>query len=524
MNRRGALGAIGGLYATSCVAQSLVQSPVVAQNQPKSDIEPALMTDASAKDLSADAAIVGQALLALHPGLYRYNSVEEFAKKLTLFEQDFVQAADLSRRYLVLSKFLAGIQCGHSYANFFNQSPAVQAALFEKKNRLPFSFEWIGHEMVVTADQGGRVNQSNQQAPANPNPIRNNSLVPGTVVRSINGVAVKEMLRQLLPYTRVDGNNMGKRKALLGVSNRSSIEFWDVFHGLVFGEPADGSHQLQVIRPDAAGLASGQTQIVQVTPLSLKRRQAFKKLQPKDAPIWDWRVTPDGIAVLTMDSWALYDSQWDWRAWLNERLDALRGAKGLVVDIRGCEGGLDCGQEILKRFAQKDIAPPQIRRLVRYQKTPESLNPYLDTWDVRFKDWGAGVTKFDERFWLHNLTQDQPITASNAPLAVPLVVLIGPQNSSATFQFAAHLKQEKLATLIGEPTGGNRRGINADAFFFTRLPASGLEFDLPLIGTFPIKAQPDSGIDPDIRVSLTAADIALGKDPVMERALAFLKG
>jgi Peptidase family S41 len=524
MNRRGALGAIGGLYATGCAAQGLAQSAIVAQIQPKSDIEPALMVDASVKDLAGDAAIVGQALLALHPGIYRYNTADEFAKKLTQFEQDFVQAPDISRRYLVLSKFLAGIQCGHSYANFFNQSPAVQAALFEKKNRLPFSFEWIGHEMVVTADQSGRVNQTNQLAVASANPVRNNTLAPGTVVRSINGVAVKEMLRQLLPYTRVDGNNMGKRKALLGVSNSSSIEFWDVFHGLVFGEPADGSHQLQVIRPDAAGLASGEAQIVQVTPLTLKRRQAFKKVQPKDAPIWDWRMNPDSIAVLTMDSWALYDSQWDWRAWLNERLDTLRGARGLVVDIRACEGGIDCGQEILKRFAVQDIAPPQIRRMVRYQKTPEPLNPYLDTWDARFKDWGSGVTKYDERFWLHNLTQDQPIAASKAPLTVPMVVLIGPQNSSATFQFASYLKQEKLATLIGEPTGGNRRGINADAFFFTRLPASGLEFDLPLIGTFPIKAQPDSGIDPDIRVSQTAADIALGKDPVMQRALAHLKG
>lgn len=99
-----------------------------------------------------------------------------------------------------------------------------------------------------------------------------------------------------------------------------------------------------------------------------------------------------------------------------------------------------------------------------------------------------------------------------------LAVLIGPQNSSATFAFAQAVRRERLGALVGEPTGGNRRGINGGCFYFFRLPETGLEADLPLIGTFPTTPQPDAGIVPDVTVAPTAAMIAAGRDRVMARA------
>jgi C-terminal processing protease CtpA/Prc len=96
---------------------------------------------------------------------------------------------------------------------------------------------------------------------------------------------------------------------------------------------------------------------------------------------------------------------------------------------------------------------------------------------------------------------------------------LAPKTSSATFQFASLIKANRLGTLVGEPTGGNQRGINGGAFFFLRLPESGLEADIPLIGYFPDKAMPDAGITPDVLAPVTARDIASGRDAAMERAL-----
>ena len=91
--------------------------------------------------------------------------------------------------------------------------------------------------------------------------------------------------------------------------------------------------------------------------------------------------------------------------------------------------------------------------------------------------------------------------------------------SSATFQFARLVKAGRLGTLVGEPTGGNLRGINGGAFFFVRLPESRLEIDLPLIGYFPPGSPPDAGLLPDVPAAPTRASIAAGADPGMAAAL-----
>jgi C-terminal processing protease CtpA/Prc len=106
---------------------------------------------------------------------------------------------------------------------------------------------------------------------------------------------------------------------------------------------------------------------------------------------------------------------------------------------------------------------------------------------------------------------------------VPVAVLISPVNSSATFSFARRVREARAATLIGEPTGGNLRGINGGAYFFVRLPESGLEFDLPLKGYFPEgRTPPDAGVRPDIHVGITASAIASGDDPQLAAAIAHL--
>lgn len=74
------------------------------------------------------------------------------------------------------------------------------------------------------------------------------------------------------------------------------------------------------------------------------------------------------------------------------------------------------------------------------------------------------------------------------------------------------VQQNKLATLVGQPTGGNQRGINGGAFFFLRLPNSKIEVDLPLIGYFPDGEPADAGLLPDLLIEPKVEDIARGVD------------
>lgn len=459
---------------------------------------------------SDDISLLHDILTMLHPGLYRYNSPMTIKTAIDRLAKQWTAEPTLAARYLNLSRFLTTIKCGHSYANFFNQKKAIKDQLFEGNTRLPFAFKWIGDQMVVLQDQSG-----------------SGSMPRGTIIKAINDVPVRDILSRLLAYARADGNNDGKRRALLSVSGADSIETFDVFYSLVYGkpgstqgEPQSGNHRLRVRLPN-----SSSDVWVDLPALTLAQRQSFMKKRDYrgDTPVWDWTMRDDGIAVLTMDGWGLYNSKWKWEDWLNDRMDSLNGAKGLIVDIRENEGGQDCGDVILARLAGRDIIKPTADRLVRYRSVPKALNPYLDTWDDSFRDWGADVSPYNDRYYrLSKWEGGSTLVARGPRIDVPLTVLTSPQNSSATFQFASLCRSLDLGTLVGETTGGNQRGINGGAFFFARLPESGIEFDVPLVGYFPKGRLPDAGIAPDIKVASNAEAIAAGDDPQMDTAIAHL--
>jgi hypothetical protein len=375
--------------------------------------------------------------------------------------------------------------------------------LFEEEtpHRLPFAYRWIGDQMVVTKGH-----------------VPDVKIPVGSVITRVNGIAPARILKNLLPYVRADGSNDGKRRALLSVSGADEYETGDVLAGLLYGPPKSGSFKIEYRNP-----ISGVKADTEVQPITWAMRKAFMRQNDAgrdDAPIWDWQMRGDGIAVLTMDSWGLYNSTWKWQDWLDDRLNSLKGAKGLILDIRENEGGLDCGDAILARFAAKDIVKPKTRRLVRYQKVPAHMNAYLDTWDNRFRDWGDKVRRYDDRFFEQVGAEANMIIPAKGPrIDVPLIVLTSAQNSSATFAFASLCRSAKLAMLIGEETGGNQRGINGGAFFFARLPGSGIEFDVPLIGYFPEGPMlQDRGLSPSVITATTAMDIMVGRDTAMDYA------
>lgn len=453
---------------------------------------------AARAELVSDIAILKQAFTAMHPGLKRYLTPTEL--ELGFFTLQRAWAANPSRAdaYLALSRFLSTIKCGHSYANFYNQSDEVVAELFAGRTRLPFHFRWLGGEMVVTAKGG-------------------DALPRGTVIRAIDGEPASAVLASLLPYTRADGTNDAKRVAQLEVRGIDNYETFDIFYGLTrrrTGQPFRlltdrGEHVVQAI--------------------DLKQRQAQITVPGKnDGPQWQLTFESKDVARLIMPGWAVYNTKWDWKAWLDGVMEELvsKQVRTLIVDLRDNEGGLDCGDEILARCIDQPLQRTAYERRVRYRVAPRELDPYLDTWDPSFKDWGKDAVEIGDGYF--RLIESEgasraPIMPKGPRFRGKLIVLVSPTNSSATFQFASLVQSSRLGVLVGSPTGGNRRGINGGAFFFLRLPASGLEVDLPLIGTFPATPQPDAGVVPDVTVKETVADIREGVDAVLAAALAIAR-
>lgn len=445
-----------------------------------------------------DLRILAQAL-ALHPGLHRYLTPDALAAQWTLLRRAWRADAARQARYIALSRFLAAIRCGHTYCNFFNQSAAVAAELFDRPTRLPFHFVWVDDAMVVT--RGFET-----------------GLPAGTVIEAVDGRACAALRDTLMPYVRADGHNDAKRVALLEVRGDDAIETFDVFQGLL-APPRDGRFRLRVRTPDGA------TRALEVPAIALPARRSQMPADPDPAaPAWQWTQRDDGIAVLTMPGWAMWNSQWDWKAWLDARLDGARDARGLVVDLRDNEGGEDCGDRLLARLIDRPFEPPRVEQRLRFRRTPPDLDRYLDTWDDSFRTLGVTATPLPGGFYLRPRGDDAlHIEPAGPRLHLPLRVLTSPVNSSATFQFASNVRALGAGLLVGRPTGGNRRGINGGCFFFVRLPRSGIEFDLPLVGYFPTLPQPDAGLLPDLAIAPSRLDIAAGRDVAMERAIDSLR-
>jgi hypothetical protein len=104
------------------------------------------------------------------------------------------------------------------------------------------------------------------------------------------------------------------------------------------------------------------------------------------------------------------------------------------------------------------------------------------------------------------------------PYRGKVVLLTGPQMSSAGYLIARDFKASGAATLIGRETGGSLRGLNGGQLAWMVLPISGVSVDIPLISGFAKTAEPDRSVLPDIAVRTRLEDVAAGVDPDLVEA------
>lgn len=500
-----------------CIASLAGVSPLIGagaqarpQQAPASRAPGDTLLTASA--LRADIAILREALEALHPGLYRYNTPAQLSNRFAALDRSLGDGATVTAAYLELTRFTAALRCGHTFPNPANQSRGVAGAVFGNTPRVPFYFRWIDRRIVVTQDASA-----------------GGTFPRGTQVLAVNGVPAATILARLLPLSRADGGTDTKRVAGLGLLPGERWQAFDVLYPHVFSPPP-GEWTFLVRRPGEG------ERVVRASPSTAAQRTATMDStraaqRSAGAPPWRLDAGGDGIATMTMPTWVTFNDTWDWQGWVDRAFDtlAVRRSTALVVDLRGNEGGTSVGNAILAHLVPADAPLEQFTRYTRYRRIPGSLRPYLDTWDRSFDDWGDKATIAPDRPGFYRMRRFDDDTAGTLVRArTPrftgrVFVLVDGDNSSATFEFALAVRQRKLGMLVGEPTGGNQRGINGGAFYFLRLPNSGIEIDLPLIAFFPREQQADGGLTPDVIVPVRAQDITTGTDRAMERVRALMR-
>jgi len=200
------------------------------------------------------------------------------------------------------------------------------------------------------------------------------------------------------------------------------------------------------------------------------------------------------IAIVALNSFGSQDIVSDFeKAW-----PELRKASALILDVRRNGGGNSGnGTSILSYLTAKG-GPGEAVKTRLYRPA--------------YRAWGTIEEWSPEQKWDVGSRGDDIFRG-------PIVLLIGPATFSAAEDFAASFDMLKVGTIMGEPSGGSTGqplsfrlpggGGGRVCTLQTRY-ADGRDF----VGT---------GIQPHIRVVPTVADFRLGKDTVLEAALAYLR-
>lgn len=467
-----------GSQACSAAQVPSPPRPVLDADSVRTLADQLLPAEATQRDL----AVLVEALESLHPGLHRYQSRADLQAHVDSLHRWFTEPRSRGETYLALARFTAALRCSHTYLNFWNQSPETKQWLLTGSDKLPFTFlldetdRWI---VLRTAVPGGH-------------------LLPGDTVLAINGRSTTALIEDLLSAVRGDGDNDAKRRSLLELRDRKQHETLDALLPLVM-PPTGGRYELAVHRGAGHPVGVMRDTVMWVETMTAAARKAAARPVVEARP--NAELTIDGtIGILRVDGFEFASG---WERFLRDTFDRLRevGSTALVLDLRENEGGSDEGALQLLRFLiRQPLTLPAVQQVVAYDTVSARLRPFLQTWDDAFYDRRGTIrAREDGRFDLVK-GSGRPVVLQpmRRPFEGRILVLTGPVNSSASHNLVRVLRGQAGITLVGAPTGGSLRASTGGNLFFLRLPASGLEVDIPLISYEWGADQPSGGVPPDV--------------------------
>lgn len=456
--------------------------------------------------LQPDVALLREALVTHHPGLYRHVDSVTVERRLDALTATFSQPRTLLQAYQALAVFLASLGDGHTYPNPLNQTAKLQAQLLDRPTALPCHFRLVGERAIISTALDPK------------------ALPAEAEILQIDGRQVADILDSLVLATRGDGPPREQRLARLQLDGPERAAAFDVLYPLFF--PVGPTFRIELRESDIR-----QPHTVTVPAVRTAVREATLQLGRPEHLGWRLDFPDPRTARLTLPDFATWtDDKFDWKGWLRDAFTTLqrKNIAALVLDLRACEGGNDeVSTELLRYLTPRPLRAIPEWQLWRSAQVDPGLAGILDSWNPALKKLNReDFAATGEGYYVRRDFDPKAAIIQPYPQAFrgeQKYALVGPRNASAAFRLARELKENHLATLVGQSTGGNRRGITGGQFFMVRLPNTGLEVDLPLISYAPLRAQPDEGIEPDELVETTVETIRTGADPEMQRVTELLR-
>lgn len=455
------------------------------------------------KQMQEDLAILKRSLTTLHPRIYRYITPTAVDAEFARLEAELKDTMAEGKFFVLVAQLLNKLNCGHTYANPYNQNEALRTRLFGGRTYLPFYFEVIDRRIIIT----GNASSAN--------------LAAGSEIISINGVDTRKIIDTLLTVTKADGKNTLDHRLDSISLRRGDAEryaLFDMYFPLFF-PMKDEVLDIEII-------PAGTTQTKKIAVLAMTKTEQTDAMSNRLGPPlgyeddWKFEIRTDGIGYLKMGNFLTWRfKKFKFEQFLADAFAQLkqRNIQNLIIDIRGNGGGsMDPGFEVARYLTNKELSPyAESKRLVRNVGAAPDLANYVTSYDSSL----IGALKAGVPQQMYRRVDDtyfEILGRENYPKVAPFpdsfpgkaYLIVDSSNASASFQFADYIQSNKLATLVGQTTGGNKQGINGGNYLFLSLPNSKVEVDIPMYFQSPGKDRRDESVIPDIVVKRQPDDIA----------------
>ncbi|MDO7847720.1 S41 family peptidase [Hymenobacter sp. M29] len=466
-----------------------------------------------ARQVLADLALFQRLKEAAHPGIYKYRSKAQM-------DSTFADAcARVTSRMTVLDAYRLVVGITDFEGSLHNDTAlpdSVRKALEAEKSFFPYPLKLVAGQLVLNTGHA-------------PLPL-------GATISSIDGVPARQLVRALGKYYTTDGlNTTGKAVGL--------AESFPEYFRLEYG-PRAGF----VVRYYAPGArAIRQQTLPAVTYAAYERAFADRHSRPCDRSFFEgmpakytFRLLPtQAKAVLTLNTFDIgEDNSCGHRRYaqfLDSCFQLLRRSPAithLLVDVRGNGGGDDDNDMLAFSYLARAPFRENQRATMRFWQVPgrRYLTVARDTAerggivaDIA-EELRTDFTKGADGLPHENAHGNPWFQPKPARFRGQLYLLISPRVASAGSMFAAMVRGNTSAVVIGEETMGGYYGHTGHGSLDYTLPNTGIQvsfFRVDLAQAVPVRAsQPfGRGVLPDYEVSQSAADFLANRDTQLRFAL-----
>ena len=404
-----------------------------------------------------------------------------------------LETKDLYDYYRELKRFVALLDDGHTDVSF----PNAISQDTEYFSMIPVYFAKPGDEIIVVAVSEG---------------VKDDIPLFSTLVR-IDGTDIHDFIKEYCyPYI------WHANEDACSIFVLNSLVFGRRGSGAVFTFAKDGREfEVRLDRVDPSKIVWSKTD---GTPQGVASRRVISS-----SDVHTVQITDNEIAMIRIASFD--DASMPGKIY--SCFDELKNAKGYILDVRGNNGGnsenadaiaaLFISGEFHSCYAATQVYEPTYKAWSMFREDFKHLSP--DDAMLKYADDAYSLKTFRMRKNIFYVKDEGRNVVNNAPgkLNGPIVVLMNQSTFSAAEDFVDVMKMYTNAVFVGNNTAGSSgqplcEPLESGGFFriCTRRCIAQNGEDIY-----------NKGFAPDFRIIPSAADLAAGRDIVLEKGIEIIK-